>query len=603
MTSSFTLAGVAVSVGVAIGPAWVIDARGAPVGQRRVTREQVPHELARLRAAADRAHAELVEALAMASDLPNGPLRDILEAHRQLTCDTTVRAHIEQLIEEELASAESAVVRVMQGFARSLEGNGGPHLRELAHDVEQVAGHLLDALAGHGPAAEPPAGVVLVVRDLPPRDAVRLRERGVVGLVATHGSATSHTALLARALGIPAVVGVRDALTTIESGALVEVDGFAGACHVRPSAEEQSRARARANRFETFVRGLVERAREPLRTADQVSIELRANIELPSEGRGLLARGAQGVGLFRTEYLFLSSPGSLTEDSQARTYAQLLRDVAPHAVTFRTFDLGVEELARALPSGPSAPAALRSAPRAANPALAPRGLRLALQSGGLLERQLRAVLRASADVPDVPVELLFPMVTSRSELLRALALLSDERAGLRAAGVTLPALRVGAMIEVPAAVVMVDALLPHVDFVAIGTNDLLQYSLAVDRADPLSSRWARPFEPVLLRAVHHVVQQARAADKDVRVCGDAAADPIALPLLLGLGVRHLSMPPPALPVAAAIVRRLAHSSVQQVARAALALADADEIEKLVVSELRASLGDLWAEQGYAPTLG
>lgn len=596
MSTRFTLSGVAVSVGVAIGPAWVVDPRGVPA-TRRVSLERVPGELARLSAAIERARTELLQALHDASDLPSGPLRDILEAHRQLTCDPTLREHIEKLIEEEQSSAESAVVKVMEGFARALEGNDGAYLRELTHDVEQVMGHLLDALQGHSPSADPPPGAVLIVRDLPPRDAVRLRERGVVGLVATRGSATSHTALLARALGIPAVVGVRDALLTIENGALVEVDGFAGSCHVRPSDEEQSRARARATRFATFLSELAARAREPVLTADGEPIDLRANIELPSEAAELAARGARGVGLFRSEYLFLASRAPLGEDEQVRTYATLLRDVRPHPVTFRTFDLGADKLGDA-PRERRGPH--RRAARPANPALAPRGLRLALASREAFERQLRAVLRASSDVPEAPAELLFPMVASRADLLAALSLYRDVRAALVSEGVVLPDMRVGAMIEVPAAVLMVDVLLPHVDFVALGTNDLLQYSLVIDRADPGSTRWARAYEPALLRSVHHVASAARAQGKDVRVCGDAASDPIALPLLLGLGVRHLSLQPAALPIAAATLRRLERAVLAPLAREALALGDADEVEAHVGSALRATLADLWSEQGYTP---
>lgn len=596
MSHGLALPGVAVSVGIALGPAWVVDRGGRPTPLRRIAADEVASEIARFGAAVDRAHGELVAAIDASAGISSGPLRDILEAHRQLTCDATLRARVGRLIGDEHLDAESALQQVMRGFARTLQSSEGNYLRELAHDVEQVTGYLLDALDGHEPAATPPPGVVLVVRDLPPREAVRMRELGVVGLVATRGSATSHTALLARALGIPAVVGVHDALSAIESGTLVAVDGFAGVCHVRPSASEQARALARASRFQSFLRGLAERVTEPLLTADGHAVDLRANIELPAEGRALAERGAAGVGLFRTEYLFLSSPTSPSEDVQVRSYAQLLRDAAPHPVTFRTFDLGADELRE----GP--PRRVRDGARPLNPALSPRGLRFALESSEMLRTQLRAILRASAEVPNARVELLFPMVSSRRDLVKALVIYDEERSALVGAGLSPPLIPVGAMIEVPAAVLMVDLLLPHVDFVAIGTNDLLQYCFAVDRADPASARWARAFEPALLRSIQHVLLQAQRVGKPVRVCGDAAADPIALPVLLGLGARQLSVPPPALALTAATVRRLTTDTLRTLALGALGLADADEVERCVVAQLGEVLSDLWAEQGYTPTV-
>lgn len=594
MSDSVVLSGVAVSAGIALGPAWVLDRGRRPTAVRRVARNDVAAEVARFGAAVERAHAELVAAIDAAAGVSSGPLRDILEAHRQLTCDATLRGRVEALIGDEQLDAESALQQVMRSFARTLANSEGAYLRELARDIDQVTGYLLDALGGHEASAEPPPGVVLVVRDLPPRQAVRMRELGVVGLVATRGSATSHTALLARALGIPAVVGVRDAASVIETGTLLEVDGFAGVCHVRPSADEQLRARTRASRFQSFLQGLAERVTEPLTTADGQPVDLRANIELPAEGRGLAERGAAGVGLFRTEYLFLASPSSPSEDVQTRSYAQLLRDAAPHPVTFRTFDLGAEEL----PDRPTRTA--RDRPAVLNPALAPRGLRFALESSDLLRTQLRAILRATAEVPEARVELLFPMVTSRRDLLRAVAIFEEERDQLAAAGLALPRIPIGAMIEVPAAVLMVDMLLPHVDFVAIGTNDLLQYSFAVDRADPSSARLARACEPALLRAIQHVLLQAERVGKPVRVCGDAAADPIALPVLVGLGARQLSVPPPALALTAATVRRLTATTLRELAQDALRRGDADEVEQSVVTQLRETLSDLWGEQGYSP---
>jgi len=595
VSEGFALRGVAVSAGIALGPAWVM-ARSRPAGVRRVARASVSAELTRFEAAIDLARAELEEAIAAAGSVPSAPLRDILEAHRQLTCDPTLRARVERLIGDELLDAESALHQVMGGFARTLESSDGAYLRELAHDIEQVTGYVVDALAGHKAVAEPPPGVVLVVRDLPPREALRMRERGVVGLVATRGSATSHTALLARALGIPAVVGVRDALTAIETGTPLAVDGFAGVCLVRPSEEQQLLARARATRFDTFLRALADRAHEPLRTADGHAVDLRANIELPDEGSALAERGAAGVGLFRTEYLFLAGPSLPSEDEQARSYAQLLRDVAPHPVTFRTFDLGADELREGFPRGG------REGAPSPNPALAPRGLRFALEASELLRAQLRATLRANAEVGGSRAELLFPMVVSRRDLLDALAIYTEERDALAREGLTLPALPLGAMIEVPAAVLMVDVLLPHVDFVAIGTNDLLQYSLAVDRADPASARWARAFEPALLRSIYHVIAQAERAGKPVRVCGDAAADPIALPILLGLGARQLSVPPPALPLAAATIRRLSMEGLENLAQDAIRMGDAAEVEQRVVAQLGSVLSDLWVEQGYVPSV-
>ena len=544
---SFQVFGLPVSRGVAIGRAVLIASSRVDVAHYFIEEQQVESEVMRLRAARDAVANELS---ALQRDLPPeapAELSALLDVHLMLLRDETLTSATKQWIYERHYNAEWALSAQLEVLARQFDEMEDEYLRERKADLEQVVERLLRAMA-RGPASSfaPAPGVkprdfagedplVLVANDIAPADMLQFKRSVFTGFVTDVGGKTSHTAIVARSMDIPAVVGAREASRIIRQDDWLVIDGDAGIVIVDPSpiVLEEYRFRQRQN---DLGRERLSRLRNtPAVTLDGERVELLANIEMPSDAIAALEAGAVGVGLFRSEFLFMNRAGELPgEDEQFEAYRAAVEAMKGLPVTIRTVDIGADK-----PFDRMSANELRHE-HVLNPALGLRAIRWSLSEPAMFRQQLRAILRASACGK---VRLLIPMVAHLSEVRLTLEALARARQQLSEAGKAFCDVEVGAMIEIPAAALMLSAFLRHFDFVSIGTNDLIQYTLAIDRADEAVAHLYDSWHPAVLELLSRVISQARAAGKHVSVCGEMAGDPEFTHLLLAMGLRSLSMHP------------------------------------------------------------
>ncbi len=553
--------GIPVSGGSRVGRAVHYEAVPFPVERRTVPPDEVPRELKRLKDAVTAAETGLSESQ-RGLDKEVG---SIFEAHRLLLEAVAVEIQAEV---EKGAAAGHAVASVLRRYANRLKELNDPFFAERRQDVLDVERRLLAALSGlpaHGvPSGDGRTPVVVVAEDLTPTEAAALARGDVAGLVLEHGGATSHTAILAKALGFPCVVGIPGVVAAIAPGAEVWVDGTTGAVVVDPDAPSKDVSRRHAEEWEETERGYLEEAGLPAETLDGYQVTLLGNIEFPVEVAAAALRGAAGIGLYRTEFLFDPSRPVPDEAAHLAAYREALSRVRPNRLTIRTFDFGSD---KAVPGG---------APPEPNPALGARSLRWCFAHPDVFRPQLRALLRVAAEGD---VRILLPMVVSPEDLRRARSLLASAAEELAREGV--PCRKdppVGAMIEVPAAAVTADLLAREADFFSIGTNDLIQYGLAVDRANEQVAPLFRPSHPSVLRLIETVVRAAAARGLPVTMCGEMGGEAAYTVLLLGLGLRELSMTPVVIPRVRRLIRSLTLASARTIAARAMRLATADEID-------------------------
>lgn len=550
---SIQVFGIAVSRGVAIGRAVLVASSRVDVAHYFVRADQVVSEIDRLRDARDEVSSELD---ALKGDLPADAPAEIsalLDVHQMLLHDETLSAATKQWIEERHYNAEWALSAQLEVLARQFDEMDDEYLRERKADVEQVVERVLQALARQsgGSGALPAASqvvsdiggeepLVLVASDIAPADMIRFKSSVFTGFVTDVGGTNSHTAIVARSMDIPAVVGAREASRIIRQDDWVVIDGDAGVVVVNPSriVLEEYRFRQRQSQLE---RARLDRLRHtPAVTLDGQVVELLANIELPGDAVAAVESGAVGVGLFRSEFLFMNRGEDLPgEDEQFEAYRSAVMGMGGLPVTIRTVDIGADKpLDRPTASDSRHESVL-------NPALGLRAIRWSLSEPGMFRQQLRAILRASAFGK---VKILVPMIAHLSEVRLTMEALARARQQLDDAGRPYGPVQVGAMIEVPAAALIADTFLRHFDFVSIGTNDLIQYALAIDRADEAVSHLYDPWHPAVLLLIARTIESARRAGKDVSVCGEMAGDPSFTDLLLGMGLRSFSMHPSRLAV-------------------------------------------------------
>ncbi len=584
MSESRTLVGLGVSPGIAIGKPIVVENRPLPVMRVPLSGGQVEQEVVRLREAAGRAATHLAELARDAATTVGAEYASIFEAHRLMLADPTLLEGVEQLIRSEQVNAEWALEQVTHRLVGQFEKLGDLYLRERRADVLDVALELQRSLQGRTAPTIGHEGElgVLLADDIPPSQAIRLASRGVSGFVSETGGITSHTTIIAKSLGIPAVVGVAGLLREAEKAHLVIVDGFEGHVLVDPDPALIQVYSLRAEEHRLRQQELLGVAHLPAETVDGHQVRLLANIDLVHELAAAKAGGAEGIGLFRSEFLFLqASPDLPDESDQAAAYTDLLNAFPAGPVTVRTFDLGGKKLAREMLGNPEA-----------NPVLGLRGVRLCLQMPDFFRTQLRALLRASGRRPGA-LRIMVPLIGHVEEVKTVRVLLARYRAELRQEGVAVgDEVLLGAMIEVPAAAMIAEHLAREVDFFAIGTNDLTQYTLAVDRGNEQVAGLFRPFHPAVLRLVERVVSIGARAGIPVSLCGEMAADPLAVPILVGLGLAEFSMHPPALPVVRSLVRALSFREARRIAQKALALATAKEVEEYLLEQLSGLLSHL-----------
>ncbi|MFO0743342.1 MAG: phosphoenolpyruvate--protein phosphotransferase [Labilithrix sp.] len=580
-TRAEMLRGIAGAPGVAIGAAVVMGSARNTYPRRHIHDEDAPHELVRFNEAVDRVKSNLREMSARLGDKPAEAA--ILEAYVAMVGDEVLHDAVKKQLHMEKRCAEWAVVAACAEIARRIAAIDDPYLRERSHDVEFVGERLLRALMGaggvEGTIPKLAGRSVLVGHDLSPADTAGLVTEPVVGFVTEMGTRTSHTSIMARALEIPAVVGVTEALARIATGDMVIVDGLRGVVIVDPTEEQLDEARTRAERYTAFSRELQESRDRAPASLDGTRITLRANVELPAEA--ILARdyGAEGIGLYRTEFLYIDRLSPPTEDEQFEVFRAVVEAIRPRPVVLRTFDIGGDKFVSTFQLPPEM-----------NPMLGLRAIRLALSRPDVFLEQLRAMVRASAYGD---VRIMIPMVASLSELRETKTLLEEARAQVKARGQAMAEhIPLGVMIEVPSAALMVDKFAQEAAFLSLGTNDLIQYALAVDRTARNLAYLASPFDPSILRLISNVVRAGVLYNCPVSICGAAASDPLCATLLMGLGLRDFSMESAAIPEIKEAFRRIKISEAEAIAEEALACTTADEVEHCVAAALATKFYDL-----------
>lgn len=579
------LIGAPASPGVVIGRVVLLDRRRVQVPRRHVDESEVESEVARLRGAIDAARAQLKAIRAtLPSDAQDHAL--ILDAHLLMLDDALLVDEAEAAIRTEKVNAEWGLRRSVEKITALFDKAGDDYFRERRRDVDFVGERVLRQLMGQSqevPKVRSDAEgepTILVANELSPADTASLRTKGFAAFVTDVGSPTSHTAILARALELPAVVGAQGATKFLANGDRIIVDGLKGVVILRPNAEQILVAEERRRRYALFVRSLDVHRDQPSRMQCGTPVALRANIELPTEA--LLAReqGADGVGLYRTEFLYVDRRVPPSEDEQSEVYRAVVKAMGGRPVTLRTFDIGGDKFSTAF-----------RLPKEMNPALGLRAVRLALKEREVFRAQLRAMLRA-AEIG--PVRVMIPMIATLSELRAAKAELDAARGELLARGMRVPEVPLGIMIETPSAVFIADLLAKESAFFSIGTNDLVQYALAIDRGNEHVSYLARPLDPAILRAIHRTAQAARDAGIPCALCGAMASDLLSAPLLIGLGVGELSVDPAAVPTVKAALSRISLREAREVAMRTLELATADEVEQFVREAFGPKMSDLLA---------
>jgi phosphotransferase system enzyme I (PtsI) len=577
---SIQIFGLAVSRGVAIGRAVLVASSRVDVAHYFVAPDRVEAEIARLRAARDEVVAELS---ALQAELPEDAppeLPALLDVHLMLLRDDTLAAATRQWIMERHYNAEWALSAQLEVLARQFDEMDDEYLRERKADVEQVVERMLQSLARSSGRTPPLRGgeagaatrdfgreepLVLVASDVAPADMLQFKRSVFTGFVTDVGGTHSHTAIVARSMDIPAVVGAREASRLIRQDDWVVIDGDAGAVIVDPPpiVLEEYRFRQRHSELE---RARLDRLRHtPAVTLDGQPIELLANIEMPADAATALQAGAVGVGLFRSEFLFMNRADDLPgEDEQFEAYREAVLAMKGLPVTIRTVDIGADK-----PLDRLSAAELRHG-QTLNPALGLRAIRWSLAEPGMFRQQLRAILRASAYGR---LRILIPMVAHMSEVRATLEALTRARRQLDEAGRSYGAIELGAMIEVPAAALRVEALLRHFDFVSIGTNDLVQYLLAIDRADEAVAHLYDPWHPAVLQLIAHTIAAADRMGRGVAVCGEMAGDPAFTLLLLAMGLRSFSMHPSRL---AAIKQKILRADTRRLAALLPRVLDAED---------------------------
>lgn len=568
--------GISASPGVAIGPALVFGSEDFRIPNQFTKVDAVETEIIRFRCALENVCRELSEHQTLATERLGKQYGAIFEAHLQMARDAKLIEEIETKIRKRRYSPEFAASLVLRRHARKLKELGNAYLAERASDIFDLEKSLLRYLLGEQreELAQLTAPVVVLAHDLTPSETAGLNKQFVLAFATEAGGPTSHTAILAGAHEIPSVVGIGSFLADVSGGETVIIDGDHGEVIIDPDADCLARYQVNAARSKSVSEKLRLRGGEKSVTRDGTDIPVYGNIEFPDEIELCRERGADGIGLYRTEFLYLGSTQDRTEEDHLAAYQQVAQAFPGRPIVIRTLDLGADKVPRRLKSYFDGEA---------NPELGLRSIRLSLSDKDLFKTQLRAILRAA---PLGDVRVMFPLISSLTELRQAKMILKDvcedlleQEAHFRG---DIP---IGMMVEVPAAAMMADLFAREVDFFSIGTNDLIQYTLAADRGNPAVSPYYNASDPAILRLIQMIVAAARRNGIPVTVCGQMSSDPKYVPLLVGLGVRELSATPQAIPQVKAVIRSISIEQAEQIAARALELEVATNVSSYLRGEL------------------
>ena len=573
--------GIGVSPGYAIGEAFVLTDEEFAIPRKEIAPKEVEAEAARFEAAAQRAIADLAVQLSKMSRRVDRNLARILQAHIGLLGDEKLRAEISDDIRRNRHSAEYAVSRTLKRKMKVLADDGPvAWVQPILQDLAETERALLRALLGdrREDLAHLAREYVIIAHDLSPARTLNLDRKKVLGLATEIGGSTSHTAIVASSLGIPAVVGVEGLARDVTTGDTVILDGSTGTIIVDPDSATLKRYQAMGRNFSVMGKKLSSELKElPAVSRDGTRVELLANIESPDDIPAALANGAEGVGLYRTEFLFLSGQGPPTEKNHIDAYRKAVNLLGRRRLVIRTLDLGADKMP------------VDGFAAEANPQLGTRAVRLCFARPDLFKTQLRAILKVA---PLGNVQMMIPMVATVDELLRVREILASVRRDLQReddeGAYTAP---VGIMVEVPSAAMTLDLFVPHADFFSVGTNDLIAYTLAIDRTNERVAGLYQPSHPAILRMLSNIFQIGKRAGRPVSVCGEMSADVFYTLLLLGLGLRTFSVAAPTLPEIKKIIRSVTLKDAEEIATEAVRLGDARKTAEFLKAETRKILPD------------
>lgn len=573
--------GIAASRGIAYGQVFLYLQNELEIPRYTVEPARRIAEIARFEQALVATRQQIAKIRAQVSKNLSEQEALIFDAHQMVLEDQALIGETIREFEQTGLNIETCFNAVAQRYIAAFAEIDDEYLRERAADIKDVTARVLHVLLGQTALqlTELVEKRIIVAQDISPSEAAGIDRSSALGIVTDAGSRTSHAVIVARSMKIPSVVGVRDLTRQVRDGDWIIVDGYEGVVILHPTQATLFRYGKIQKEKSSFESRLLAANELPAQTLDGVHVTLRANIEKADEVALVRQYRGEGVGLYRTEYLYLSSPTMPDEEQQYANYRALAEGMAPAPVTIRTLDIGGD---KPLPGNPQL-----IGPEA-NPFLGFRAIRLCLEHPDMFKQQLRAILRASAHGK---VEVMYPMIGSAEELAAANRLLAEAKAELRARGQAFDdAIRVGTMIEIPSAAIAADLLAPHCQFFSIGTNDLIQYLLAIDRGNNRIAHLYEPAHPAVLRVLKQVIDTAKAHRLKVSVCGEMAGDPLYAPLLIGLGVDELSMTPPLLPAVKFLIRAMTFADAQKLAQEALAQTDAQKTRALIEAFCQSRVG-------------
>jgi phosphotransferase system enzyme I (PtsI) len=568
--------GIPASPGIAIGIALKYEKLKPKVVKKELKEEEVSGEIERFLMAIERSKSELRKILTLAVEKLGSKGAEIFEAQILMLDDKTIINKIIERIKEEKLNAEFIIQDEIEKYIKFMQDSGDDYLKERAHDLEDLKNRVIRNIQQQKWLSRFDTSRIVVAENLTPADTILFSRNQVLGYATDLGGMTSHTAILARALKIPAVVGLKEATKSIKTGDLVILDGYKGILIINPEQDVVDEYQNKIKRIAEFERKLEDFKFVPAVTIDGRKITILANIEFPEEVNEALESGAEGVGLFRTEYII--SNGTIPEeDEQFEEYLKVAEKVYPYKVVIRTFDVGGDKI-------------FRDYHREENPFLGWRGIRIGLDKPEILLSQLRAILRASVKKN---VWVMFPMVSSIDEVREAKKYIDMAKAQLKEKNIPFDEnIKVGVMIEIPSSALMAKEIAREVDFFSIGTNDLVQYTLAVDRGNETVAKIFQEFHPAVLRLIQFVVESAQRAKIPVSVCGEMAADPFATVLLVGFGLNELSVAPKMIPEIKRIIKTIKFKDAKRISKRALVFKTQDEVKNFLMKELKGIIPEI-----------
>ncbi len=564
--SEIILHGVPVAPGFSIGRVFLFRHDEPLFREFCILEKDQAKEIDRVDAAIDKSKLQLASLRDQLSTVADYLVSQIFDAQSTILDDVMYRDEIIRLIKSEKLNAETAVQRTTEYFQKEMEALDDEVLRQRSKDVQDVGRRIIRNLLGamHGALNRPKEPSILIADDLLPSDVIHLLGDNVTAVATDLGGSTSHTAILTRSLEAPAVVGLKNLTRTVKTGDTVIVNGNSGKVIINPASKTLRSYRKKLKHYQKYTTRLIDLEKLPAETADGKRIHLRANLELPQEVKSVTARGGEGVGLFRSEYLFLTRNRLPSEEDQYHDYKYVIQSVSPHPVTIRTFDLGGDKVFPNMPH-----------PIEPNPFMGWRAIRVSLDNSDLFHTQLRAILRAAKFGQ---TKIMVPFISDKSQVKLVRDHIEEVKASLRENNIPHnPNVELGIMIELPSAVIMAESLATEAGFFSIGTNDLTQFTLAVDRGNERVSSLYEPLHPAIIRMIKSTVEAGHKAGIEVALCGEIAANPLATMLLVGLGLDELSVSPVALRECKKLIRSMKYEEAVHFADDAFKFETAEEL--------------------------